>query len=306
MRVSSIARGVLLLLVACSCGGGDDDGAAGPDAAAGGDGPSAAPEGLFLVHEVAIGEDLAEGADAIGSILDPRPDFYQLAASEGACRAFRHEPAYCGDCFGVCSADGECQPFPTSLGAGTLDISGTSQPFSLEEEWSYRPSSPLPADLFQPGDPVTLEAAGGADVAAFSLAAAGTAPIWIDLVEGESGETGSSPGQNTLELDDARDLTIAWSEPAAGSRVRLELRGRNQGHGQPLDGLVVCEADDSGSLTVPRGVLAAFPAHPYETICDGRDCPPSTLVRFTRDRRTVDGRAMELEVGARRDFAVIH
>lgn len=304
MTVRAIAA---VLLLAAGCGGGDDDAAGGPDAAPGGDGPPAeAAEGQFFVHEVVVGEDLFESSDAAGSIYDPRPDFYQLAASDGACRAFRHEPTFCEDCFGVCDAEGECQPFPTSLAAGTIEIDGTREPISLEEEWGYRPNVALPADLFDAGDEVTLAAAGGDDVPAFSLAARGADPIPLDLEEGEDSETGQSPGQNSLYLDDTRDLVLEWPDPAAGSRVRLELRGRNQGHGQPLDGLVVCEADDTGSLTVPRAILEAFPPHPYESICDGRDCPHSTLVRFTRDRRDVDGRAMELEVGARRDFVSVH
>lgn len=305
MRSRTIAAALLLSL---ACGGGDDDGSepGGPDAAPGGDGPLAAAEGQFFVHEVIVGEDLSRGGDALGLILDPRPEFYQLAVSEGACRGFTHEPTFCGDCYGICDAEGVCQPFPTSLAAGTLHVGGTSQAFILEEEWGYRPSEPLPAELFEAEDPVTLETDGGDDVAAFSLAAAGTDPIEMDLSEGEDSETGQSPGQNTLVLDDSQDLVLQWTDAMPGARVRLELRGRNQGHGQPLDGLVVCEADDSGGLTVPRAVLEAFPAHPYESICDGRDCPLARLIRFTRDRRTVDGREMELEVGARRDFVVVH
>jgi len=303
MKQPSMRWLVMAALLCAACG--DDDGGA-TDARAVGDTPPAAAEGQVAVHEVAVGEDLAFRGEALGSIVDVRPDFYQLADSGGDCRFYRHEPSFCGDCFGVCSPEGVCEPFPENLHAGSLHIDGTSEPITLAEDYGYRPSAALPSDLFAPGDPVSLTADGGADVPAFSLAATGTAPIWIDLSEGDSSETGSSPGDNTLALDDTRDLALSWSDPVAGARVRLEIRGSNQAHGQPLDALIVCEADDTGALAVPRSMVEAFPPRSYHSICDGSDCPMSVLVRLTRDRREVDGRVMELEVGARRDFVVVH
>ena len=300
----------VVALVACGDGGSDDggddvaddDGADddGDDGGDGGDGPGEPAEGQFEVIESRFGEDGPQWSRVRGSIVDPRPVYHRLEQEAGACQLWTYEVGDCSDCDGLCDADGECIPFPVELSAGTLTISGLAEdlvvPFT---EYGYLPPASLPGDLFGDGDRVTLEAAGGADVAAFSLEADSPPRVAIDLEAGEKSD-------DSLRLEDGDDMVVSWSPVLPGTRVRLEILSNNRGHGLPVDVLIRCEADDGGELVVARELVEAFPEKPYGRICVGSDCPPSTLTRFRSDRVSIDGREVELVVAAQQEFIVVH
>ncbi len=296
--------GLVALVTAAACGdGGGDDGGDGGDGDDGGDGggPGEPAEGQFQVFESEFGEDGSAWARVRASIIDPRPVYHRLEQESGACRLWTYEVGDCSGCDGLCNADGECIPLPVELSAGTLTISGLAEglvvPFT---EFGYDPSNDLPVDLFGDGDRVTLEAAGGADVRAFSLEVDSPPRVAIDL------EAGGKGIDDSLRLEDGEDLVVSWSPAVPGTRVRLEILSNNRGHGLPVDVMIECEADDSGELVVARELVEAFPDHPYATICVGSDCPPSTLTRFRSDRTSIDGRDVELVVAAQQEFIVVH
>lgn len=226
-----------------------------------------------------------------------------LEMEAGDCRMWSYEPGDCGPCTGLCDAEGECVPFPTPLSAGILTVSGVEGgDIEMEpSEYGYFLEGDVPADLFDADSDVTLSAAGGGDVDAFELAAGGVDPIAIDLVEG--GEDGS---QDTLRLEDGADLVLTWDPAQPATRVRIEINSNNRGHGLPVDSMIECESDDDGSLTVPRAMIEAFPEKPYQNICAGTDCPPSTLTRYRWDRTEVSGLEVELRVEFRAQFLVVH
>jgi hypothetical protein len=304
--MSRVALAVLLL-AAC---GGDDEGGGSGDAGGGADGapevdgggdPAPPPaDGQFTVLESAFGEGDGSGAIA-GSILDGWPAFHHLAMDSGACKLWVYEPVDCSPCNGICDSDGTCVPYPTSLSAGTVTVSTTGGDVVMPDtEYGYFPDGPVPHDLFEAGDPVGLAAAGGEDVAAFSLDAEGVDPIEIDL------EVGGEVGADTVRMEDGADLELSWDGAEAGRRVRLQIKSNNQGHGLPVMALIDCEVDDTGSLIVPRAMVEAFPQKPYQNICVAIDCPPSSLRRFTRARIDVGDRTMELVAGFERQFIVVH
>jgi hypothetical protein len=309
LKVTRMSRIALAVLLLAACGG-DDDGGGGGDAGGGADG---APEvdgggdlapppadGQFVAMEMGWGETGTAYTQVFGSILDPRPAFHHLDMEAGACRSYVYEPVDCSPCNGICDSDGECVPLPTSLSAGTVTVSAPAADVVMPyHEYGYYADAPPPEDLFAAGDPVSLDADGG-EVAAFSLDTEGVSPISIDLVAG--GDT----GDDTLELTDGADLELTWSDPQPGSRVNLQLKSNNGAHGTPVFEYIECEADDTGSLVVPRAMIEGFPEKPYQNICAGTDCPPSLLTRFHRVRTDVGERTMELVVGFQRQFIVVH
>ncbi|HEU5057484.1 MAG TPA: hypothetical protein VFU21_13200 [Kofleriaceae bacterium] len=304
----------ILFSLAAACGGDDDGGGGDRDGGSadgspevdggggGGDGPRDRVEGHIAVYEAVFGDGGYESSYVEASILDPRPRYARLEMEADGCRMWSYQPGECGVCQGLCDAEGECVPYPTPLSAGVLTVSGVQGgDLTIEpSEYGYFLETAPPADLFTPDADIALDAAGGPDVDAFELAAGGVDPVAIELEDGGGGET------DTLRLEDGGDLTVSWEPARPGTRVRLEINSDNAGHGLPVDSMIECESDDDGSLTVPRAMVEAFPEKPYQNICAGTDCPPSSLTRYRWDRTAVGDLEVELRVEFRRLFLVVH
>ncbi len=310
-----LVLGLALALAACGGdddgggggdGGGDDggdgddgDGAPGPDGAVGLEEPAA---GQFVLSEVQFGDGVSTSGVAFGTSVDPRPRYHRLADESAACKRWTYVVGDCGGyCDGVCSPDGECLPHPTQLSAGDVSLRSPGADLVLEHQsYGYYAAEIVSPELFAPGDRVALEAAGGDDVAGFSLETAGVDPIELQL------EVGGKEGADSLRREDGGDLVLTWSPADPGARVRLELLSNNAGHGFPVDAMIECEADDTGRIAVPREMVEAFPDKPYQYICAGTDCPPSTLTRYRADRTVVGGLDIELRAAAVRQFILVH
>jgi hypothetical protein len=311
LRVTCVALQLVIAIAACGDDGDgmaddggdandDGDGADGGDGGDGGDGPGEPAEGQFEIRESEFGEGEQAWSLMRGSIVDPRPVYHRLEQEAGACQLWTYEVGDCSDCDGLCDADGECIPVPIQLSAGTLSVTGLAEELTVPfTEYGYLKTTSLPGDVFGDGDRVVLEAAGGADVPAFSLEADSPPRVSIDLERGEESD-------DSLRLVDGEDLVVSWSPAVPGTRVRLDILSNNRGHGLPVDAMIQCEADDSGELVVARELVEAFPDKPYARICAGSDCPPSTLTRFRADRASIDGRDLELVVAAVQEFIAVH
>ena len=297
-----VVLGLALALTAC---GGDDGGGGGVDAGPGLDGDVGLDEpaaGQFVLAEVQFGEGIHTSGQAFGTIVDPRPRYHTLADESPACKRWTFAVGDCGGyCDGVCSPDGECLPHPTQLSAGDVSLSSPGADLVLPHAvYGYYSTEIVSPELFAPGDRIALGAAGGDDVAAFSLETAGVDPIDLSL------EVGGEEGPDTLRMEDGGDLVLTWSPAVPGARVRLEILSNNAGHGFPVDAMIECEADDTGRIAVPRAMVEAFPEKPYQNICAGTDCPPSSLTRYRADRVEVGGREIELRASAVRQFVLVH
>ena len=106
----------------------------------------------------------------------------------------------------------------------------------------YEQAWDLPVDLFDEGDPITLQAAGGA-TPAFTAATTGVEAL-----------------QATLPCDEipakGQDLVITWTPAAApGAKVRWEMTQDIHLYQGPR---IRCEVDDSGSLTIPAQMMDAY------------------------------------------------
>lgn len=110
-----------------------------------------------------------------------------------------------------------------------------------------------------------------------------------------------------LPLVDGGDTEVTWTpgdDPAAC--VRFRINGVNNGHGMPLNDILWCEIEDSGSLTVPQALVEAFPLGSSPTECVGHDCPSSELVRYRRDQVSVAQGVAGLEILNRVYFGYDH
>jgi hypothetical protein len=205
----------------------------------------------------------------------------------------------CAD--GICDAERRCVPFtdPLSAGAVAFKVAGQERAVLAFEAVGYLPET-LPEEIFAEGDLVELVAAGGGDVARFSVTADAVDAIAIDLERDPDGKD-----QDKLELVTGEDLVLRWSPSVPGTRVRLEIPSNNRAHGLPVDVLIECEVEDIGEITVPESMVEFFPERPYGVICVGSDCPPGTLTRVRSDRVEIDGRWIELVVGAQRQFVPV-
>lgn len=295
----------MLVSVLAACGGGDDDPGGRPDGGGdpvdggGGGAPDEPAHGRFDAIEARFG-DGDQFAAVSGSFLDARPRYHALHLESGECRMWTYHVEACDDgCVGtgICDAEGTCIPYPEHVSAG--DVTVGSQTLT-DTEYGYIDEGGLPgADLVDPGETLAASAAGGADVGAFALEAEGVEPIAMEL------EIGGEEGEDSLILEPGGDRTITW-EPASGdARVRLELLTDNSGHGMPVHEVIECESADDGSITVPQAMIDALPAKAYQNICAGSDCPPSSLTRFTEDRKTVGDHDVALRVGFQHYFILV-
>jgi hypothetical protein len=203
---------------------------------------------------------------------------------------------YCEGCEGWC-VGGACQEFPAGRSAGTIDIDGLTVPMTMTWMNGYYAQSPSnpPDDLFEPGASITVSAAGD-EVEAFAATVTGVATVEPDLV-------GSC--DNEWHVARGEDAEITWADPVAGTRVRLRIPGPNNGHGMPPRAVIECEGPDVGRFVVPAALIDGLPdletTDPCAGIaCEGYDCPPSSLARYSRataaaGAETVDVRA-EAEV----------
>jgi hypothetical protein len=89
--------------------------------------------------------------------------------------------------------------------------------------------------------------------------------------------------------------------------VKLTINSPNQSHGNPYLAVVECDVPDSaGEITVPAAMVDALPELTAFGICVLRDCPASTLIRYSNGYATVPGGYVELVVGDQMSFGVEH
>lgn len=288
------------MTLAAACGGGASNPDGGADASplpdAGADPLFDDPRGVVTIAELSLagstyGVATAELASA------PAGAVYTTIMEAGACRLRAYEAGFCDPpCLdGLCTSDDECVPWATRQSGGTIAVTGAKVALSLvPDAYGYYQATPwdLPGDLFDDGAPIAVSAPGAA-FPAFDLQAGGTAAIDPQL----AGELGDE-----LQLADGADNAVTWSAAAPGARVRLIVRSPTVAHGLPSTRLIECDAPDAGSIEIPQAIVEAFPAMPRSEICVGRDCPMSTILRYTRAADT----DVVLRVGSRVDFFVSH
>ena len=93
--------------------------------------------------------------------------------------------------------------------------------------------------------------------------------------------------------------------------VEVIVNGHNAGHGLPLDAILHCVTQDSGSLAIPASLVQGFPHGEWlgtfdGTACEGMDCLPCELSRFTRHVVDAEPGPVELVVRSSTYFGWSH
>lgn len=309
-KTAALLLGLLLCGAGCTGAGPDQDAAPLPD---GGGGDGALPDlrqsdgGSDPVFPRAAGTVLAiEARTPYGQLDEVRatlydaeqPGFHKEAMRRGDCRLLTYQPALCNTpCNGVCVEPDVCRPFPARLSAGTITIGGLKVAVSLTPQFGndYYLPTPLKDDLFDAGMAISAEAKGAA-FPAFRVTSAGVATLDATAVVNDE-----------IRLLDDADYAFTWApggDPQA--RLRLTLNANNRGHGAPYAAILECDAEDRGSLTISKELIAAFPSTYRWEICAGSDCPFSSALRYRRGVTTAGTRTVELIAGSRRSFWVLH
>jgi len=231
------------------------------------------------------------------------PRWQEETAVGGDCRLLKYVRHFCeGYCDGVCVAENVCEPWPSFLDAGTLTVTGAKVAITVEPGlWGFNGFENgygwwrEVADLFDDQDVITATFAGE-DLAGFSVASAGVAPLVL-----------TNPSDDELALSNDADTVLTWTPAgAAGTRVRVTLNANNLGHGAPFDAIIECDTEDDGSLTIPATLVRQFPSTYRWEYCAGSDCPLSWAFRYRSGHTDLtDGRVV-FRVGSAVGFFILH
>ncbi|MBN1771306.1 MAG: hypothetical protein JXB32_08605 [Deltaproteobacteria bacterium] len=274
----------------------DDDG--GDDA---GCEPPPAPPVVPLRGQVRVtARDLGTSSSIDGSAVFATPAalvWHEEVMREGDCRLLHYDSTGCTEpCWdGVCRG-GVCEPFPTYQGAGTVTLTGlgsgtlTLADYGAGTYYGYLPDTSLVA-----GAAVGVQATGG-EFPAFSID--GVQPALLEATLTTADE---------LDLVNGVDNVVRWTAADyCGSRIRLQLKTPTAAHGLPPVWMIECDVPDTGSLTIPRALVEAFPETERREICVLIDCPPSVMTRYTRAVGGAAGAEAELVVESNLTFYLVH
>jgi len=190
--------------------------------------------------------------------------------TDGDCRLLRRPVLFCdGGCAAdeVCTADGTCAPYPTSLDVGDVEVRGLSSCLQLEAlpPGNNYFATDLAHPPLQPGDIVELDVGSG-DFAG-TYVAHGVAPLQL--------------GEEAWVLDEGGGLDVTWDAPVDRQKGRVLLQLTIDQHGtSPLS--LHCTFDDDGAGQVPASLVDAL----IQSGVSG--FPNGSLRRAAIDTRVVD------------------
>jgi hypothetical protein len=252
-----------LALAACSSTATSDAGPAGSGGAAGTTGNAAGAVGsaasagqadasqlvgTFQVKLRGTSGDASAGTAVVGRVYDgPTPDtiIWENPEVDGACTLTTPRVPFCSaPCGGsaACIEDDTCLSYPTARSVGNVTVTGLGDaPFTMTPiANTYQPPAgvTLAFPPFAEGAPLTFSAAGDY-FPAFSLTGKGIAPLVLTTT--------------TLALKSGVALPLTWIPGAPGNstiHVKLDISHHGGSKGQ-----IVCDSDDSGSLTVTAALI---------------------------------------------------
>lgn len=200
------------------------------------------------VPATATGDAAPGYTSFFGKVFDgPTPDttVWDLVAADGGCRLLTPRAPWCESGCGAdaCVEDGVCQPWPKAHAVGTLQVSGVTgadggTTFNIEPiGTSYQPTGgTLPYPAFAPAAPIVVAAAGSALCGPFEAQALGVAPLELT-----SGAVAIEPGT---------PMALTWAAPGLTPGAVVHVKVDLSHHGGSR-GLLLCDVEDTGALTVP-------------------------------------------------------
>lgn len=166
----------------------------------------------------------------------------EILSSE-SCRVYRQDNPFCDPpCLAgnICGQDGSCFAYPENQNVGTVFVTGLFEPVEMTPTQTgnrYFDTS-LPDPAYVSGDPIELVASGG-DLEGFHLFGVGVDPL--QLIDAYWAVSPGTP------------IEINW-HPGGQEAASIYISISVDQHGLS-PGLIVCEAPDTGSLTIPSQIV---------------------------------------------------
>lgn len=285
----------LFPLAACSPNEAKPDAGSSGDAgsSAGGDTSSSDVVGNFIVKLSAPSTNGGAGLTSIGGSTrdrpEPSPRSWITAATSGDCALLKPKVPYCSTPCGssaVCTADENCQAYPTGLSVGTVTVSGIrtasgQTSFDLKENKGvYACVETLAYPGFAEGDTLRLSASG-ADHPAFTLEARGIKPLELT--------------STSFTLIKDQPLPLTWTAGQTGhSTIQVKVDISHHGGAK---GLISCETADSGSLQLPASLVtellslgvAGYPTIEVTRVSEGSAAVPKGLIKLQVTSQVMQG-----------------
>jgi hypothetical protein len=173
----------------------------------------------------------------------------EQVGGEGDCVLLRRNNPFCNPTCSpgqTCDFDGTCIPYPVNQDLGTVSVSGLATPVEVPgmgPSFTYFDTD-LPHPGMTPGAAIVLNTSGGA-YDPIELHGIGVAMI--------------EPSASELAIASGEALEVTWAASGSDARVRLELSVDQHGM-TPVE--LVCDAPDTGSLTVSAALMTEFLAYP--------------------------------------------
>jgi hypothetical protein len=233
----------LALAVACAGSAGCGDNlAVRPDASL----PDAGPDEYQPASVGSISLISGTGGAVFAVLRDrPEPLAPRLTARQGVCSIYlRPQEASCTpDCGDqVCSDENQCATKATAVSAGPITVTGLRQKLMFRPGPSgYDLESQPPGQLFDSGARIRVSAPG---------------EVMAGFAAEIEGVPGLEIGFQRLILRRSKDTRLSWT---AGGVGRIAVTVETGPPGAPFSSLLRCEADDNGSMTVPRDLVAQLP-----------------------------------------------
>lgn len=193
---------------------------------------------------VAMEPEYSAFSGAVADGVVPVSVLEQVGA-EGSCILLRRNNPFCEPlCLPgqTCDFDGSCIPYPVNHDVGVVTVTGLVQPVVVEPvapTFSYFDTS-LPHPACEPGVDIELTAEGG-DYEPFVLHGRG-----VPLV---------MPTAEVLSLSTGRAVEVEWGPIGADATLQLVLNVDQHGLA-PVR--LVCESDDTGSLSISPELITQF------------------------------------------------
>lgn len=251
------ALGVVLAAVACGGGGSSSAGGGGGGSSGATSSSGASGSGVYGTLRLSVVPPAGGSAGSTslsGKLYDgayPEATGWTRVASAGDCTLYTPAIPLCSpSCTsGACVATNTCQPYPTTILAGNLTITGVgSSPLTARPISGSYAASTTDYPPFAEGATVTVTAPGDASGAAsFTLTAKGIAPLAVTGASAGIAKSGGGYG----------GLRLAWTAPGTATLARILVSVDLSHHGGSK-GKITCDAPDTGSLEVPAALVTSL------------------------------------------------
>ena len=192
----------------------------------------------------------------------------------GDCQLFQKEYPFCDpgcESGEVCDHNGECIPYPTNQGLGTVTLLGVTEAVVMEADGSnYYWDTQLSFPMFDAGDQIRIDTSGG-DIAAFGLRSLGVEFLTFDTLD--------------WVIREKENLTLTWTPSKSPSRVLFDLNVDQHGN-SPVS--LVCDTTDDGEISIDSGMLDTLLMYGVSGFAT------ATARRYVADSVTLDPGCVEL------------